>query len=161
MSVGTLLDRDELPAERDLAREAGGEAVGDQVVAAADVETLVRLAEERELGLLDEADQVEEVERALNIRLGAVLDVVRDVEQLGELRVAAAGDRLVEVLRDRHVVELEPALREAVVERRVAGGLRVVAPDLRRALDSRSPARGCSAGRRTTSSSPRPAPRLR
>ena len=112
-----------------------GEAIGDQVVAAADMETLVRLAEERELGLLDEADQVEEVERALDVGLGAVFDVVRDVQQLCELRVAPAGDRLVEVLRDRHLVELEPALREAVVEGRVAGGLRVVAPDLRRALD--------------------------
>ena len=62
------------------------------------METLVRLAEERELGLFDEADQVEEVERALDVRLGAVLDVVRAVEQLCELRVAPAGDRLVEVL---------------------------------------------------------------
>ncbi len=134
-SVRALLDRDELPAERDLALKTVGEAVGDQVVAAANVEALVRLAEEREFSLLAEADQVEEVERALNVRLGAVLDVVRDVEELCELRVAPAGDRLVEVLRDRRVVELEPALREAVVERRVAGGLRVVAPDLRRALD--------------------------
>ena len=55
-------------------------------------------------------------------RLGAVLDVVGDVEHLPR---AASGDRrdvVLDPLVDRHPVELLPARREEVVVRRVARG---------------------------------------
>ena len=69
------------------------EPVGDLVVAADDVVLLVRLAEDPELALAAVAEQVEQVERALLAALGAVLDVVGDVEQLAELRARFRPER--------------------------------------------------------------------
>ena len=86
---------------------------------------LVRLPEGAELARPHVAEQVEQVQRALDARLGAVLDVVRDVQQLPELRRRPARDVAGDVVGDRHVVELAPTLGRARVERRVARGRHV------------------------------------
>ena len=84
-------DRDELAPERDLAAEGRVSSAGDLIVAAAHVVLLVRLAEDPHLARPRVAEQVEHVQRALLAGLGAVLDVVGDVEQLTELRADPAG----------------------------------------------------------------------
>jgi hypothetical protein len=115
-------DADQLRAHRDLALERCGHRLRDLVVAAAHVELLVRGAEQPQLALAGVAEQVEEVERALLVALGAELDVVRDVEQLPEARRGAAGHALLDPLGDRHRVEHPPALGRGRVGRRVRGG---------------------------------------
>ena len=121
-AAGVLLDRGELHPHRDLPGEAVRELPRHLVVPAVDVVFLVRLPERVELALADEAEQVDQVERALDARLGAVLDVVGDVEHAAEFRLRpAVRAGLVEPLDDRHPVELEPALGERVPERRIAG----------------------------------------
>jgi hypothetical protein len=105
----------ELPAER------GGHAGDEQVVAAAHLVLLVRRAEEPELPLARRAEQVDEVERALLVRVGAVLDGVRHVEQPAELRRAPARHGGVDPLGDAHRVEHPAARRGRGVERRVPG----------------------------------------
>jgi hypothetical protein len=96
---------------------------------------LVRLPEGSELTRAGVAEQVEEVQRALLRRLGSVFDVVRDVEEAAQARARAAGDRCVDPLRDRQVVEFVAPLREAVEERRVAGGRDVLVDRLPGLLD--------------------------
>ena len=76
--------RHELGTCRDLTGEPGPEAGRDLVVAAADVVLLVRLAEDPQLARPHVAEQVQEIQRALRRGLGAVLDVVGDVEQPAE-----------------------------------------------------------------------------
>jgi len=90
---------------------------------------LVGLAEEAELTLACEAEEVEEVERALHARLGPVLDVVRDIEELPETRAHPAGDGLFDPVDNRHPIEFPTALRRRVEGRGVARG-RSVAVDL-------------------------------
>jgi hypothetical protein len=92
----------------------------DLVVAADDVVLLVGRPEDPQLALARVAEQIEQVEAALLGRLGAVLDVVGQVEQLAELGCAAAGHVEVDVLRDRQRVEVATALRGRAVERGVA-----------------------------------------
>src|SRR4029079_15629391 len=66
-------------------------------------------------------EEVEQVQRALSAALGAVLDVVGDVEHSPEVRrLAALRDGLIEPVKDRHVVELPAPLRVEVPERGVA-----------------------------------------
>ena len=85
-AVIVLLDRGQRHVCRDLRRELRREDRRDLIVAAADVELLVRLPEGAELAGARVAEQVEHVQRALHLRLGAVLDVVGDVEHRAELR---------------------------------------------------------------------------
>ena len=129
------LHRDELGARRDLACEAGGESIGDLVVAADDVVLLVRGAEDAELALTRVAEQVEQVERALLGRFGAVLDVVRDVEQLPDPRFHPVLEGLLDPVDDRHVVELAASLGRDLERGRVARGGDVAVDLLPRVLD--------------------------
>ena len=66
------------------------------------------------------AEQVDQVERALLGRLGAVLDVVGDVEELPDPGVHPAREGLLDPVDDRHVVELAAARGRALERRRVA-----------------------------------------
>ena len=91
----------------------------EQGVAADDVESLVGLAVERERSA-GVAEQVDEVERGLLGRLGSVLDVVGDVEQLAERRRVAARHAGLDPLVDAHVVEGDPLGRRDLVGRRIA-----------------------------------------
>jgi hypothetical protein len=113
-----------LPVSR-LPRCTGGRqgrhALHQQVVAAAHLVLLVGRPEEARASLPDGPEQVDQVERALLARLGAVLDDVGRLEQLPELRRAAAGDGGLDPLRDRRRVERAPARRGPRVERRVPG----------------------------------------
>jgi hypothetical protein len=84
------------------------------------MELLVRLAEGPELAGTRVPEEVEHVQRALHRCLGAVLDVVGDVEHLPERRGVTTGDVVLDPLVERHLVEDLPARRERVVERRVA-----------------------------------------
>jgi hypothetical protein len=119
--VGVELDRDQLGAQRDLRAERLRQQRRDLVVAAAHVVLLVGLPEDPQVAGAREAEQVEHVQRALVAGLGAVLDVVGDVEQLPEVRRDPAGHVGVDPVGDRHRIELAPALGREVVERRVAG----------------------------------------
>ena len=91
-AVGVALDRGQLRADRDLA--APSVARARAAIWSLPPRTwyfsfdLPKIAE---LARPDVAEQVEHVERALHVRLGAVLDVVGDVEQLAERRAVAAG----------------------------------------------------------------------
>ena len=109
--------------------EPGREQGDDLVVAPADVILLVRLTKEGELIGFVEAEQVQQVQRALTVALRAILDGVSHVEQLTETRPDAARHGLVDPVRDGHSVELGAAGGEAVVERRVVR-FRDVAPQL-------------------------------
>ena len=116
------LHGDELGAGRDLSLEGRAEARRNLIVPAAHVVLLVRLPEHAELARADVTEEVDEVERALLARLRAVLDVVRDVQQLTQPRRDPARYELLDPVDDREAVELVSALRVAVEERRVAGG---------------------------------------
>ena len=71
-----------------------GDPFGQPLVAAADVEALVGLTEDRQRVLLRlKAEQVNQIEGRLLRRIGAVLDDVRDVEQLSERRAWPPGMR--------------------------------------------------------------------
>ena len=127
------LHGDELGAGRDLSVEGRAEARRNLVVPAAHVVLLVRLPEHAELARADVAEEVDEIERALHARLRAVLDVVRDVQELAQPRRDSTGHRLLDPVDDREVVELAAALCVAVEERRVARGGEVrveLLPDL-------------------------------
>jgi hypothetical protein len=69
---------DDLPAQR------SREPTDDLVVAAANVVFLVGRTEESKLTLPGKTEQVEEIQRALLCGLFAVLDRVRDFQQLAE-----------------------------------------------------------------------------
>ncbi len=115
-------DGGELGPGRDLAAQFLRKPGRDLVVPAANVVLLVRLAEDTKLPLAHEAEQVEEVQRALLGRVGSVLDRVGDVEQPAEARPHPIRDRLLDPVDDREPVELASALRGAVEERGIAGG---------------------------------------
>jgi hypothetical protein len=74
----------------DLTGQHRRELVHDLVVAARHVELLVGLPEDRGGGAVAEAGQVDEVQRRLRRDVRAVLDGVRQVEELAELRGHAA-----------------------------------------------------------------------
>jgi hypothetical protein len=122
----------------------GAEMLGDPrrqlLVAAADVVTLVRFAEDVEsfarLGLLVGPEQIDNVERALVGRVGPVFDGVGDVEQGANWRFAAAGDAAVDPLGARHLIELLPFGREPVVSGRLARGFEILGD---RSLNAASP----------------------
>ena len=136
---------------RDLAPQRRGHRLRDLVVAAADVVLLVGLAEQAQLALADVAEQVEQVERALLVALGAELDVVRDVEQLPEARLDAARHALLDPLRDRHRVEHAAARGGDPVGRRERGGRRrPCGASGRRRCSPRPPPRTCTARRRSS-----------
>jgi hypothetical protein len=75
--------------------ELGGEPGRDLVAAVPDGVLLIRRAEDAQLALTGEAEQVQEIQGAL-LAGGAVLDGVGDREELAELGAGAAGDRLVD-----------------------------------------------------------------
>ena len=83
---------------------------------------LVRRAEDAKLARALIAQQVQQVERALDGDLGAILDVVRHVEQLAQRRGVAARDAGIDPLEDRHVVEREAGRGEVVVRGRITRG---------------------------------------
>ena len=99
------------------------------LVAAGDVEPLVRGAEDREVPrrcLIGE--QVDQVERRLIPRLGAVLLVVGRVEEATHPRVVAACDEVLvrDPVVDRHLVEADPRVRVGEERRRVARLLHLI-----------------------------------
>jgi hypothetical protein len=115
-AAGGPLQTGQLLAELDDARtQRLGHPVGQLLVAPADVKALVRLAEDGQLVLVRlEGQEVDEVERGLVIALGAVLDVVGDVEELAERRTVPARHARLDPVEDAHVVELDCGVGEAV-----------------------------------------------
>ena len=80
-AVDVRLDRGHPPAQAHI-RERGRDRLRELLVAAGDVVALVGGAEDREVaGTRLVAEQVDEVQRGLDRRLGAVLLVVRHVEE--------------------------------------------------------------------------------
>jgi len=71
------------------------------------------------------AQEIEHVQHALLVRVGAVLDRVGDVEELPELRRHAARHVRLDPVDDRHVIELAAARRERVIQGRIARGAEV------------------------------------
>ena len=106
--------------ELDLLRQQRCEAGRDLLVAAADVVLLVARAEDAQLPLTREGQQIEHVQRALRRALRAVLDRVGDVEQLTQPRGRTTGHVRRDPVADRHPVQLQTARRVAGVEGRVA-----------------------------------------
>ena len=94
---------------------------------------LVRRSEDLEVARVGgEAEQVNQVQRALLGRDVAVLDVVGDVEEAAHRAGVATGHTALDPVIDAHVVEVRAGLRGAAVERGVAGGIDVlldVVPD--------------------------------
>ena len=91
------------------------------VVAAPDVEPLVRCSEEPQPAAARVAEQVEQVERGLVGDVRAELGVVGDVEEPPEVGVEPSRDVVREPLGDRDVIELDAARLVVVVERGVTG----------------------------------------
>ena len=92
-----------------------GHSAGQLLVAAADVKTLVRLAEDRERVVLRlEGQEVDEVERRLIGALGAVLDLVGRVEEEAERRLVPARHPRLDPVEHAHVVELARGVGEVV-----------------------------------------------
>ena len=130
-------DRCHPPARLD---RPAAQVVGDRfrqlLVPTGKVEVLVRLAEDREAGAGGLAvEQVDDVERRLVVRVGAVLLRVRRVEQAAEPRAVAAGDVLLDPAVDGQPVEKAAGRRRAGVRRRVAGRVVLVVEDLQHRLE--------------------------
>ena len=110
-----------------------GDRFRQALVPAGDVVPLVRRSEDLEVARVGgEAEQVNQVQRALLGRDVAVLDVVGDVEEAAHRAGVATGHTALDPVIDAHVVEVRAGLRGAAVERGVAGGIDVlldVVPD--------------------------------
>ena len=116
----TLAHLDDVPAQ------VAGHGLRQLLIAAADVELLVRLAEDRQrvrIGL--EPEQEDQVERRLLGRIGAVLDHVGDVEERPERRAMSTGNTLLDVLIDAHPIQRPPRRCVRVERGGETGGFRV------------------------------------
>ena len=97
-----------------------GDGFRQLLIAAADVELLVGLAEERQrAGIGLEPEQENQVERRLLGRIGAVLDDVGDVEERPQRRAMAPGNAPLDVVVDAHLIQRSPGRR--VANRRWSG----------------------------------------
>ena len=104
----------------DPGRDARGERGGHLVVSSTDVELLVG-AGQREVAAAVEPEQVDDVERALAVDVGAVLADARVGDERAEPRAEPAGERPLDPLLDRHPVERAAGGGVAGVRRGIAG----------------------------------------
>ena len=156
------LDRDELRAGRDLARQARREPRRDLVVAASHVVLLVRLAEDAELALAPRSRAGRGGSASSGRTTPRRTRCCRRHPAAGPGASRSRRERLLDPVGDRMLVELVAPLREAVEQRRIAGGRDVLVdrlPDLLEVVGDLGVA--CTARRRSSQRArcrwPRPA----
>jgi hypothetical protein len=97
-AAAALAHGDELAAGLDLPVQLGGEPGRKLVAARSDGVLLVGRAENAQLPLAGEAEQIHQVQGALLAGVGAVLNGVGDLQQLAEPGAGPARDRLVDTV---------------------------------------------------------------
>ena len=123
---GFLDPRQTLPHLDDVPTEVAGHGFGQLLIAAADVELLIGLAEDRQrVGIRLKTEQENQVESRLLHRIGAVLDDVGDVEERPERRAMTAGNTPLDVLMKAHLIQRPPGRRVRIKRRGEAGSLGV------------------------------------